>query len=282
MGSDEASRAPGVSVVAKADAAQSSVTHHLHYERRWMALGIVVIGQIMILLDATVVNVALPSAQADLTLFLANAAVFAVFLFLTCCFQGVLGCSPITTRVAFLPLMVAVGVVATLTQGVLLQRLTMRVVAAAGLITSGAGAASLAQAGADSPYAAWVLTGLILIGTGIGSAAVVAVAVGQLGIEPGAGTAGALNNVSQQLGSAPSIALISTFVATATHHYLAHHGSTAVVGATVHGFTVGFWWAVGLFWAAAVVCGALTRGGTSLHHEAGRPEPLDDIVSALI
>jgi len=222
----------------------------------------------------------LPSAQADLTLFLANAAVFAVFLFLTCCFQGVLGCSPITTGVAFLPLMVAVGVVATLTQGVLLQRLTMRVVAAAGLITSGAGAASLAQAGADSPYAAWVLPGLILIGTGIGSAAV---AVGQLGIEPrDAGTAGALNNVSQQLGSAPSIALISTFVATATHHYLAHHGSTAVVGATVHGFTVGFWWAAGLFWAAAVVCGALTRGGTSLHHEAGRPEPLDEIVSALI
>ena len=211
MGSDEASRAPGVSVVAKADAAQSSVTHHLHYERRWMALGIVVIGQIMILLDATVVNVALPSAQADLTLFLANAAVFAVFLFLTCCFQGALGCSLITTCVAFLPLMVAVGVVATLTQGVLLQRLTMRVVAAAGLITSGAGAALLAQAGADSPYAAWVLPGLILIGTGIGSAAVVAVAVGQLGIEPrDAGTAGVLTNVSQQLGSALGIALIST------------------------------------------------------------------------
>jgi MFS family permease len=31
-----------------------------------MALGVLVIAQIMILLDATVVNVALPSAQADL------------------------------------------------------------------------------------------------------------------------------------------------------------------------------------------------------------------------
>jgi hypothetical protein len=43
-----------------------------------------------------------------------------------------------------------------------------------------------------------------------------------------------------------------------------------------------FWWAAGLFWAAAVICGALIRGGTSLHHEAGQPEPLDEIVSALV
>jgi hypothetical protein len=222
-------------------------------------------------------------SAAYLTLFLANAAVFAVFLFLTYYFQGVLRYSPITTGVAFLSLMVTIGVVATLTQGVLLQRLTMRFIVAAGLIASGAGAALLTQADAGSPYAAWVLPGLVLIGTGIGSAAVVAVAVGQMGVElRDAGTAGALNNVSQQLGSALGVALISTFVATATNHYLTEHGSTAVAGATVHGFAIGSWWAAGLFWAAAVSCGALIRGGTRLHHEAGQPEPLDGIVSALI
>jgi EmrB/QacA subfamily drug resistance transporter len=220
---------------------------------------------------------------AYLTLFLANAAVFALFLFLTYYFQRVLGYSPIMTGVAFLPMMAAIAVVATVTQGVLLRHLTMRVIVAAGLIASGAGAALLAQAGAGSPYAAWVLPGLILVGTGIGSAAVVAVAVGQMGVEPrDAGTAGALNNVSQQLGSAIGVALISTFVATATSHYLTRHGSTAVVGATVHGFTVGYWWAAGVFWAAAVLCSALIRGGTRLHHEAGQPEPLDEIVSGLI
>ncbi|MGO9500165.1 MAG: hypothetical protein ACLPUO_00940 [Streptosporangiaceae bacterium] len=86
--------------------------------------------------------------------------------------------------------------------------------------------------------------------------------VGQQGVEPrDAGTAGALNNVSQQLGPALGVALISTFVATATNHYLTHHGSTAVVGATVHGFTVGYWWAAGVFWAGAVICSALIRGG---------------------
>ena len=66
MSSNEPSWAPGVSVVAKADSAQSTVPHNPFYERRWIALGVVVIAQIMILLDATVVNVALPSAQADL------------------------------------------------------------------------------------------------------------------------------------------------------------------------------------------------------------------------
>jgi hypothetical protein len=107
--------------------------------------------------------------------------------------------------------------------------------------------------------------------------------VGQQGVEPrDAGTAGALNNVSQQLGSALGVALMSTFAATATNHYLTHHGSTAVVGATVHGFTVGFWWAAGVMWADAVICSALIRGGTRLHYEAGQPGPLDEIVSGLI
>jgi hypothetical protein len=68
----------------------------------------------------------------------------------------------------------------------------------------------------------------------------------------------------------------------ATGHYLTRHGSTAAVGATVHGFTVGYWWAAGIFWAAAVLCSALIRGGTRLHHQAGQPEPLDEIVSGLI
>jgi MFS family permease len=37
-----------------------------HYERRWLALGVILVAQVMLLLDATIVNVALPSIQADL------------------------------------------------------------------------------------------------------------------------------------------------------------------------------------------------------------------------
>jgi len=221
-----------------------------------------------------------------LTLLLGQAGVFALFLFLTYYFQGVLGYSPIKTGVAFLPMMVTVAVVAALTQSVLVQHLTIRGIVAGGLLIGGAGAALLTQADAASAYAAWVLPGLILVGAGVGSAIVSAVALAQMGVEArDAGAAGAVNNVAQQLGAALGIAVISTFVATATNHYLTHHGSNAAkaaVDATVHGFTVGYWWAAGAFWAGAVICGALIRGGTRFHQEAGQPEPLDEIVSGLI
>jgi len=221
-----------------------------------------------------------------LTLLLGQAGVFALFLFLTYYFQGVLGYSPIKTGLAFLPMMVTVAVVATFTQSVLVPRLTIRAIVAGGLLISGAGAALLTQANAGSPYAAWILPGLILVGAGVGSAIVSAVAIAQLGVEPrDAGTAGAVNNVAQQLGAALGIAIISTFVATATNHYLTHHGSTTAnvaVDATVHGFTVGYWWAAGAFWAGAVICGALIRRGTRFHQESGQPEPLDEVVGGLI
>lgn len=218
-----------------------------------------------------------------LTLLLGQAGVFALFLFLTYYFQGVLGYSPIKTGLAFLPMMVTVAVVATVTQSVLVKHLTMRTIVASGLFVGGAGAALLTRADASSHYAAWVLPGLILAGAGIGSAIVSAVALAQLGVDPrDAGAAGALNNVAQQLGAALGIAVISTFVSTATGNYLVDHGSTAVVDATVHGFTVGYWWAAGAFWAGAVLSGALIRSGTRFHHEAGQPEPLDEILSGVI
>src|SRR5690242_7331569 len=62
----EPSGAAGASVAAEAVGARLAASPDPHYEQRWMALGVLVIAQVMILLDATVVNVALPSAQADL------------------------------------------------------------------------------------------------------------------------------------------------------------------------------------------------------------------------
>src|SRR4051794_20724365 len=37
-----------------------------NYERRWKILGVIGIAQLMVVLDTTIVNIALPSAQADL------------------------------------------------------------------------------------------------------------------------------------------------------------------------------------------------------------------------
>jgi EmrB/QacA subfamily drug resistance transporter len=43
-----------------------------HYERRWLALCVIAIAQLMVVLDASIVNIALPSAQADLGISNAN------------------------------------------------------------------------------------------------------------------------------------------------------------------------------------------------------------------
>src|SRR5436309_3153969 len=37
-----------------------------HHERRWLILAVLGLAQLMVVLDATIVNIALPSAQADL------------------------------------------------------------------------------------------------------------------------------------------------------------------------------------------------------------------------
>src|ERR1700742_2848890 len=66
MSSNEPSRGPIASATIEAVESRSTAPPNPHHERRWLALGVILIAQIMILLDATVVNVALPSAQADL------------------------------------------------------------------------------------------------------------------------------------------------------------------------------------------------------------------------
>jgi MFS family permease len=206
---------------------------------------------------------------AYLTLAVANAALFAIFLFLTYYFQGVLHYSPIKTGLVFLPLPAAIGAAATLTQGQLLKLLSMRAIITSGLLVGAAGAVLLTRATATTSYAEWVLPALILLGAGVGSAGVVSIAIGQQGVAPrDAGTAGAMNNVSQQLGAAIGVALISTFVATATATYLHAHPASAV-NATVNGFTTGYWWAAGIYAGGALVCGALIRARTRMHHESG-------------
>src|SRR5205823_3222338 len=44
----------------------ADMTHNPHHSRRWAILGVLGLAQLMVVLDVTVVNVALPSAQAAL------------------------------------------------------------------------------------------------------------------------------------------------------------------------------------------------------------------------
>jgi hypothetical protein len=48
------------------DPPRSFLVTNPHHERRWLVLAILGIAQLMVVLDATIVNIALPSAQKAL------------------------------------------------------------------------------------------------------------------------------------------------------------------------------------------------------------------------
>src|SRR5919108_4336808 len=45
---------------------QLMTPNHPNYKRRWLTLGVIATAQLMVVLDVTIVNIALPSAQEDL------------------------------------------------------------------------------------------------------------------------------------------------------------------------------------------------------------------------
>jgi EmrB/QacA subfamily drug resistance transporter len=195
---------------------------------------------------------------------IAGAGMFGVFLFLTYYLQQTLGYSPITTGVAFLPMVGAVMITATTSTASLLPRVGPRPLVSLGMLLAAGGMALLAQLGLDSTYAAHVLPGLLLAGVGIGLVMAPAMNTGTLGVAAtDAGVASAMVNTMQQIGGSLGTALLSTLAASAASGYAAGHSAAADVAAqaTVHGYTTAFWWAAGIFAAGAVICGLLLRSG---------------------
>jgi hypothetical protein len=192
---------------------------------------------------------------------------FGVFLFLTYYLQLVLGFSPVTAGLSYLPMIGALVATSLLATTVLMPRFGPRWLVAAGMALAAGGLFILSQLEVGSAYLSGVVPGLIVAGLGLGLVFGVAMNVATYrAASQDAGVASALVNVGQQVGGSIGTALLNTLAAAAATSYLHTHGLAQLAAASVHGDDLGFTVAAGVFAIGAVVSAVLFERGRIQRH----------------
>ncbi len=199
-------------------------------------------------------------SAANVARLLLVAGMFGMFFFLTQFLQDVLGYSPLTTGLAFLPITVMLFC-ASQVSARLMGRVNPRVLMTGGIALSTSALLILTQLSAHSGYLG-VLLPLLLFGTGNGLAFVPLTAAGLARVRPeDAGAASGLLNVMQQVGGSLGLAVLVTVATAAGRDAGPIAGSAAdqaqhafVVGAD-HAFFVAALFLVGVL----VLVGAVVR-----------------------
>src|SRR4051812_27305484 len=197
-----------------------------------------------------------------LALGISGTALFAVFLFLTYYLQLTKGFSPIQTGLAYLPMTVAIVVSATLANSIFLARIGPRPLLVLGMTLGALAMVWFAQLDPTSSYAGHVLPGLVVLGIGMGNIFAPGISSATYGVAPAdAGVASAMVNTMQQVGGSIGTALLSSIFASAVTSFAEGKPRTPQVAtdAAMHGYTVAFWVAAGVFAIGAVVVGVLMR-----------------------
>jgi EmrB/QacA subfamily drug resistance transporter len=163
----------------------------------------------------------------------ATALLVAVFFLNSIYFQDVLGWSALETGLAFLPLVLVIGVATNVAKN-LIPRVGSRNLAALGLLLVAGGGLLLLVAPDSASYGTDVLPGFLVIGFGVGlifPAAAIA-AMSEVGEEV-AGLASGMMTTGHELGAAFGVAAISA-VATAASTFVAGYedGFAAVAAAS--------------------------------------------------
>lgn len=152
----------------------------------------------------------------NLVILLLGGAIVALFFALSVYMQTVLHYDALTAGVAQLPLAGALVVVAGIVPS-LIVRLGMRNTLAISLLVMAGGLLWLATAPSDAQFVTQLLGPSLLIGMGLGGAAVSGTQLAVHGVTPtDAGLAGGLVNASQQIGGALGIAVLGTIAASRT------------------------------------------------------------------
>ncbi|MEV0359430.1 MFS transporter [Nocardia sp. NPDC050697] len=195
-----------------------------------------------------------------LTVFVMGIGMFAIFLFLTYYLQLTLGYTPITTGLAFLPMVAGMVISSTTAPSVLMPRVGPKVVVSGGFVIAALGMLLLTRIGLDSSYPTDILPALVIMGLGLGGAMSVAFQGATSGVgHADAGVASATINTSQQVGGSIGTALLSTIAASAATDYLAGRTMSpeVVAQSAIESYTTSFWWATAIFAAGAVIVGFL-------------------------
>ncbi|MEU6546605.1 MFS transporter [Streptomyces sp. NPDC046859] len=203
-------------------------------------------------------------AGCFLTMALAVIGLFGLFLFMTYYLQVILGYSPVTTGLAFLPLTAAIIVGSTQIAARLLDHVAPRLLMAPGALLAATGMVLLTRLTVDSSYAAHVLPALILMGLGMGLVFMPVFATATAGVAPqDSGVTSATVNTSQQVGGSIGTALLNTIATTSSTAYITAHLTNparrqpVIQQGIVHGYTVAIWWAAAIMLLAGIVAAVM-------------------------
>ncbi len=221
---------------------------------------------------------------------LAAIAMFGLFLFLTYYLQVVRGYTPVTTGLAFLPMIATMITGSTQVGARLMTRVPARWLMGPGFLLAALGMVLLTQMDLDSSYVTVVLPALLLMGLGMGTAFMPAMSLATHGVQPrDSGVASAMVNTSQQVGGAIGTALLNTIAASATTDYFKSHMAGAgnpkalQFQSMVHGYTTAVWWAAGILTLSALIAFAFigAGGGGSTAAAGAEGEAAEDAIPVM-
>jgi EmrB/QacA subfamily drug resistance transporter len=212
---------------------------------------------------------------AYLSVTIAGAGMFGIFLFVTYYLQLTLGYSPIQTGLSFLPMIGMLVLAAQLGTNIFVPRFGPKVLVPIGMLLGVVAMIWLTFLDASSQYAANVMPPLMLMGFAMGTIMPASMQTATLGVDRHfAGVASAMVNTSQQVGGSIGTALLNTLAATAMADYLASHlpATPEIIGdAAIASYATAYWWGAGFFALGAVISALLFRRrghGLSLSHDA--------------
>ncbi len=221
---------------------------------------------------------------AYLSVLIAGAGMFGIFLFVTYYMQVTLGYSPIQTGLAFLPMIGMLVVAAQLGTNLLVPRFGPKIMVPAGMTLGVLAMLLLTRLDENSAFVPSILIPLMIMGAAMGTIMPASMQTATLGVDRQfAGVASAMVNTSQQVGGSIGTALLNTLAATAVADYLvANTPVTEAVGvqAQLTGYSTAYLWGAGFFAFGAVMAALLFRRrghGLSLSHtpvEASDAEPV--------